>query len=482
VNERLVLVGYGMTGHRLLTALRAAGAPHRRQVTVLAEETRPAYDRIRLSECLRGTRPETLLLDDVTPGGDGAGVRVHLGDPVVALDRAGRLVTTASGRTLGYDVLVLATGSRPYVPEVPGARAEGCCGYRTVEDAAAIRARAARARTAAVVGGGLLGLEAAGALRALVPDTHVVEFAPWLMHRQLDEQGGRTLRRHIEDLGVTVHTGTRVTQITTDEDGRASGLRLATPDGDPLPGVDADLVVFAAGVRPRDELARNCGLVVDPGGGIVVDESCRTSDPRIHAIGECALTPDGRVHALAAPGFAMADVVADLLLGTPSAFSGADTSTSLKLLDVAVASFGDALGDTPGAHEVRYLDTAAGVYRNLRVGDDGRLLGGVLVGDSSGYAALRSLAGAGVPRASSVGDLVVPGPAGAAVAGRIPDDATACFCHNVSAGTVRCAAAADGRPDLDEVRRRTRAGTGCGSCVPALASLIDEQLTAHDHG
>ena len=392
------------------------------------------------------------------------------------MDRAARLVRTASGRTLGYDVLVLATGSRPFVPGVPGAGAEGCLGYRTVEDAAAIRARAPRARAAAVVGGGLLGLEAAGALRALGPATHLVEFAPWLMSRQLDEHGGRTLRRHIEALGVTVHTGTRVTQVRTDAHGRVTGLRLAAQDGAPLPAVDAGLVVFAAGVRPRDELARACGLAVGPGGGIVVDEACRTSDPRIHAIGECALTPDGRTHALTVPGFAMAEVVADRLLGRTAAFTGADTSTRLKLLGVEVASFGDALGETPGAREVSYRDTAAGVYRNLRVGEDGRLLGGTLVGDSSGYAALRSLTGVDGPPAVAAGELVVPDRYGAATVGRLPDEATACFCHDVTARTVRRAAAADGRPDLDSVRRRTRAGTGCGSCVPALASLIGEQL------
>ncbi|KUO15312.1 FAD-dependent oxidoreductase [Streptomyces dysideae] len=478
MNNRLVVVGYGMVGHCLLTALDASGVLRDWQVTVLAEEDVPAYDRIHLSRYLQETEPAGLLLGE--PGfRDRAGIRTRLGDPVVAVDRRGRRVTTAAGHVVGYDVLVLATGSRSFVPPVPGADATGCFAHRTVEDVRAIRAHCAGAGVGAVIGGGLLGLEAANSLRGLGLTPHVVEFSPWLMPRQLDEHGGWTLRRHIEDLGIAVHTGTSLTGIDTDEHHRATAVRLQAPDGAPPTRVDVDAVVFAAGVRPRDELARSCGLAVGERGGIVVDETCRTEDERVYAIGDCALTVDGRVHGLLAPGNAMARVVADRLAGGTETFTGVDTATRLKLLDVDVACFGDAPGVAPGGYEASHLDTRAGVYRKLRVSAEGRLLGGLFVGDTSGYAALRPLAGSGRPLPASVEELVVPGPlpGRSAAVGALPDEAVVCHCHHVPAGTVR-SAVRNGCADLASVGCRTRAGTGCGSCTEAVASLLGEGLTA----
>ncbi|MCX2967766.1 MULTISPECIES: nitrite reductase large subunit NirB [Streptomyces] len=475
----LVLVGHGMVGQRFLEALVDQPGAAAWRITVLAEEPRPAYDRVHLTSWFAGTGAEELAL--AAPGflAD-HGIDLRLGDPAAAIDRAARTVTTASGRVLAYDALVLATGSSPFVPPVPGHDAAGCHVYRTLEDVEAISADARRARTGAVVGGGLLGLEAAGALTALGLETHVVEFAPRLMALQVDEGGGRLLRRKVEELGVRVHTGAATEAVLTGEDGRVSGMVLA--DGREL---RTDLVVFSAGVRPRDELARGSGLAVGERGGVAVDEHCRTSDPCVYAIGECARAADGRVYGLVAPGYAMAETAARALAGTPGerdVFTGADTSTQLKLLGVEVASFGDAHGAAEGALDVVYSDSRSGVYKKLVVGGDGRLLGGVLVGDTESYGRLRPLAAGGEPLRTPPEQLVLPAALGSAGADVPPEDAVVCSCHNVSRGRVREAVREQGCVTVPEVRKCTRAGTGCGSCVPALGALVAEELEAGGAG
>src|SRR6266508_4574706 len=323
---RLVVVGNGMVGHRLVAALRDRDPGGTWEITVLAEEGRPAYDRVRLSAWFDGEALDLPAVD---------GVAVRLGEPALTLDPAGRKVFTRDA-AYDYDALVLATGSYPFVPPVPGRDRPGCFVYRTVDDLEALSAYAAGRGTGVVVGGGLLGLEAANALHRLGLATHVVEFAPRLMPMQVDEAGGAMLRRHIEDLGLTVHTGRSAARITgagPDAD-HTEAHQVVFEDGGV---VRTDVVVFAAGVRPRDELARAAGLTIGPRGGVVVDDACRTSDPHIFAIGECAHL-GGRVYGLVAPGYAMAEVVADRLLGGAATFPGADTSTKLKLLGVDVAA------------------------------------------------------------------------------------------------------------------------------------------------
>ncbi|WP_395293168.1 nitrite reductase large subunit NirB [Kitasatospora hibisci] len=469
----LVLVGHGMVGQRFLEAFTEQPGAEGWRITVLAEEPRPAYDRVRLSALFDGKTAEDLAL---CPPGFLAehGIDLRLGDPVTAVDRAERTVTTRAGERLCYDALVLATGSVPFVPPVPGKEAAGCHVYRTIEDLDAIRADAGRAGAGVVVGGGLLGLEAAGALRAMGVATHVVEFAPRLMAVQVDEGGGELLRRKIEELGVTVHTSAGASGVETGEDGRVRALALS--DGRELA---ADLVVFSAGVRPRDQLARDCDLPVGPRGGIVVDEHCRTADPAVLAIGECAQTVDGRVYGLVAPGYQMADTAARALAGTAgSGFTGADTSTKLKLLGVDVASFGDPHGTAEGALDVLYSDSRRGVYRKLVIGTDGALLGGVLVGDTESYGTLRPLATAGKPLTTPAEQLVLP--AGFAAAGPValPDDAVLCSCHNVTQGAVRAAVHEDGCDSVAAVKKCTRAGSGCGSCVKQLTTVVNEELAA----
>jgi nitrite reductase (NADH) large subunit len=466
--KHLVVAGNGMAGQRLVEALRDRDRERKWRVTVLAEESRRAYDRVNLSSYLDGAAPADL---DLVPDGcyGPGGYELRLREAVRAIDRAERTVTTSLGGRLGYDALVLATGSAPFVPPVPGARLPGCFVYRTLDDLDAIRDAAGRAaattrgrRAGLVVGGGLLGLEAARALRLLGMSPHVVELGPRLMPLQVDAGGGALLRTMVEELGVTVWTGTSLREIA--RDGKRMLATLA--DGTEL---DLDVVVFAAGVRPRDELAPEAGLPVGPRGGIVVDDGCRTVDPAVYAIGECACA-GGRVYGLVAPGYAMADVVASRLTGGGASFAGADTSTKLKLLGVDVASFGDALAATDGALEVTLNDPVARSYAKLVVsGDASTLLGGVLVGDVSRFGALRPLVGRPLP-----GDPVTMiAPAGAAAgAETLPGDAQVCSCFGVTKDTISAAIADCRLTDVAGVKEATRAGTGCGSCVPALKQLL----------
>ncbi|MFC4146241.1 nitrite reductase large subunit NirB [Micromonospora mangrovi] len=456
---RLVVIGNGMVGQRFVEALRARDTDGRWRVTVLAEERRPAYDRVRLSAFFDGVDADELNLH--TPDD---GVELRLGEPATGIDRARRVVTTAAGEH-PYDALVLATGSSAFVPPVPGTELPGVFVYRTLDDLTAIRAHAEGRRTGAVIGGGLLGLEAANALRLLGLATSVVEFAPRLMPVQVDEAGGAMLRRYVQELGVRTYLGVATTALRPGPDGAVAALDLS--DGGT---VDADLVVVAAGIRPRDELARAAGLALGPRGGVLVDATCRTADERIWAVGECAAV-DGTCHGLVAPGYATAEVVADRLLGGAATFPGADTATKLKLLGVDVASFGDAHGTTPGCLDVTFTDPATRSYAKLVLSDDARtLLGGVLVGDASAYPTLRASVGGPLPGPPLA--LLAPAGGAGAGAGALPAAAQVCSCNAVTREQID-AAIADGCADVPALKACTRAGTSCGSCVPMLKQLLD---------
>ncbi|HEY8473885.1 MAG TPA: nitrite reductase large subunit NirB [Natronosporangium sp.] len=475
--KRLVVVGNGMVGQRFLAAIAERDTDRQWQVTVLAEEPRPAYDRVRLSALFDGASIEELTL----PAVDCERVELRLAEPARRIDRDRRVVATDAGE-YGYDALVLATGSAPFVPPIDGADRPGVFVYRTIEDLLAIREYARTCRTGAVIGGGLLGLEAANALRLLGLSTQIVEFAPRLMPLQLDEAGAAMLRRYIEELGITVRLGAATTAITS------TGLELSGGTS-----AAADLVVIAAGVRPRDQLAREAGLPIGPRGGVLVDATCRTADPHVWAIGECAAiaetswpepvpepggSPDGtvagvpgRCYGLVAPGYAMAEVVADRLVGGAGTFPGADTSTKLKLLGVDVASFGDAHGTSPDALAVTWTDPATRVYAKLVLSDDAKtLLGGVLVGDTTAYPTLRACLGGALPGPP----LSVLAPAGAgSTTATLPGTAQVCSCNAVTKAAITDAIAA-GCTDIAAVKEGTRAGTGCGSCVPLLKQLLAE--------
>ncbi|WP_281276090.1 nitrite reductase large subunit NirB [Saccharopolyspora antimicrobica] len=459
-----MVVGHGMVGHRLVEELRARDSAGSWRIVVLGEEPRPAYDRVALSSYLDGKSAADLSLTGPEVLADPL-VELRLGTAVTGVDRTARTVSTSDGSVLGYDALVLATGSRPFVPPVPGHDLDGCFVYRTIEDLDAIRAAAVEGAPGVVIGGGLLGLEAANALRLLGMRPHVVEMAPRLMPLQVDEGGGQVLGRLVGDLGLTVHCGAATKSI--DGDGRVRGVTLA--DGTLI---GTELVVFSAGVRPRDELAGIAGLERAERGGILVDEFCRTADENVWAIGECAAV-QGRCYGLVAPGYSMAEGVAEQLMGLGGgAFPGADLSTKLKLLGVDVASFGDAHGETEGALEVVYANNAAGTYAKLVLSDDARvLLGGVLVGDAGAYSVLRPLVGRELPAPPE--QLLLP--AGSGVdAGALPADATVCSCNNVTKQDITAAIAEHGLTDVPGIKACTKAGSSCGSCVPMLKNLLGE--------
>ncbi|MFG2620501.1 nitrite reductase large subunit NirB [Streptomyces sp. NPDC048507] len=483
--QTLVVIGHGMVGHRLLEALAerdALAGPAARpgagwQVTVLAEEHRPAYDRVHLSAAFTGATATDLALGD-PDFFERHGIDLRLGDPALSIDTEARTVTSAAGSVLTYDALVLATGSYPFVPPIDGADAEGCFTYRTLDDVEALTAYAGadRVRSGVVIGGGLLGLEAAGALRTLGLATHVVEFAPRLMPLQVDDGGSAALRATIESMGVAVHTGVGAAGVQVRTDGRAQALRLTSGEE-----IGADVVVFSAGVRPRDRLARECGLAVGDRGGVVVDAHCRTSDPYVYALGECAQTADGKVYGLVAPGYQMAEAVADALAGPGEAvFTGADTSTKLKLMGADVASFGDPFAPEgrDGAVSVVFSDAREGVYKKLLLGPDGALLGGILVGDAQAYGSLKPHAGRQLPAPPEAFILPVSEGTPPPGADALPDDAVVCSCHNVTKGHVRAAVAAESLTDVGGIKKCTKAGSGCGGCVGTLQAVLDAELAA----
>jgi len=471
---RLVVVGNGMVGHRFVEAAAGRGVLPRYSCVVVSEEPRLAYDRVNLSKWFDGKSDAELSL--VSEGQyEGLGVEVVRGEAVTALDREARVVRFASGHELPYDELVLATGSYPFVPPIPGKDLPGCFVYRTIDDLVAIRDAAGTAKRAAVIGGGLLGLEAAKALLSLGLETHVIEFAPRLMPLQVDEIGAAVLRARIEELGVQVHLSTSTREIVAGDDGRVAGLRFANGTEIPI-----ELLVFSAGIRPRDELARAAGLNLGERGGIAIDEACRTSDPRIFAIGECAVF-EGKTYGLVAPGYRMADVAAATLAGESLAFQGFDMSTKLKLLGVDVGSFGDAFATTPGARVISIFDQASSLYKKLVVSaDKQQLLGGVLVGDASAYSQLLAHVQTGMKLPERPEELVLHAREGGAKSGfgvdALPDAAMICSCHNVDKGQI-CAAIREQKiTAIGEVKSCTKAGTGCGSCVSLVDQLLKHEL------
>jgi nitrite reductase (NADH) large subunit len=471
--RRIVVVGNGMVGHRFVEAAIDRGLTDDAQIVVIGDEAIPAYDRVALSSFFDDISAADLLL--VEPGAyERAGVSLLLGERAVEIDREARVVTSDHGRVLPYDALVLATGSYPFVPPVDGADSPGVFVYRTIEDLERLRdhVHARGCRVGAVVGGGLLGLEAANALRKLGLIAHVVEAAPRLMAVQLDEGGAAALRRRVEGLGVQVHTAMSLTRVAPDEQGQVR--RLEFGDGTSL---EVDVLVIAAGIRPRDELARRCGLVTGERGGVVIDDCCRTSDPAIHAIGECA-SHQGRVYGLVAPGYRMAEALADVLTGADTRFDAVEPATKLKLLGIDVAACGDSHGVTENSHSIVWNDPAAGVYKKIVLSPDaGRLIGAVLVGDASAYPALVTILNGDLPLPDQPGSLIAPNGAPATLApGSLGANATVCSCLNVTKKRIVGAVVEGAASDIATIKACTKAGTGCGSCVPILHEILRDEM------
>ena len=479
INEKkkqLVIIGNGMVGHHCVEQLIERGATSTYQIHVFGDERHRAYDRVHLSEYFSGKDADALALGEANLH-ETHGVSLHLGVRITEIDRDRGEVITSEGR-LPYDSLIIATGSYPFVPPIPGPDAsehpQARLVYRTLDDLDAIRDHSAHARRGVVIGGGLLGLEAANALKSLGLEAHVVEFAPRLMPVQLDDQGGAALRERIEALGVGVHTGCATEEIIATPDNDYA-YRMLFKSGEHL---DTDLVLFSAGIRPQDQLARDCGLEVGERGGIVIDETCRTSDPEIFAIGECARW-NGQVFGLVAPGYTMARTVAGCLTEVCEPFNGADMSTKLKLLGVDVGSIGDAFGTTEGSKSYRYIDEAGSGYRRLVVSNDGKkALGAVLVGDNSYYDTLLQYVQNGIDLPEDPAVLILPQSEGGAPtlgADALPDTAMVCSCHNVTKGAI-CQAVDEGCADIAALKIETKASTGCGGCAALLKQVFEHEL------
>ena len=472
---KIVVIGNGMVGYKFCEKLRAKQNATQIELVVFGEEPRPAYDRVHLSAFFAGKSAEDLSMAPLEWYAANE-ITLHLADPVQSIDRELQTVRSFKGITERYDYLVLATGSSAFVPAVPGVEKDGVFIYRSIEDLEMMTAYARKAKTGAVIGGGLLGLEAAKAMLDLgIADTHVIEFAPRLMPRQIDDAGSAILRNKLELLGLKIHTNKNTSAVTGQD--CISGMRFADDSA-----IDADMLVISAGIKPRDELAKLAGLETGLRGGIVVNEKMLTADERIFAIGECALY-NGMVYGLVAPGYEMAEVVAVNLLGGNKSFTGYDMSTKLKLIGVDVASFGEPFAAGDEVRTLVYEDTMKGIYKRINISADGKqLLGGILIGDAEQYnMLLQTCKNKTVlppnPEEMMLGARNGEAAAGAGVLG-LPGEAVICSCEGITKDDVCNAVSNDGCETVDAIKKCTKAGTGCGGCVPMVKDLMLHTLKA----
>jgi len=425
--QTIVVVGNGMVGLRFCEQLTAFDERKRFRIVTFCEESRAAYDRVGLTNFFAHRDAEKLMLAR-KEWYESVGIELHIGDRAIQIDRDRRSVRSLKGVQINYDKLIMATGSFPFVPSVPGVQKQGIFVYRTIEDLEHIIAYSKKAKSCAVIGGGLRGLEAAKATFDLGLETHVIEFAPRLMPRQLDEAGSRTLLHKIRDIGVHVHLGKSSKEIH----GESSIQRIEFNDGTFL---DCDMLIVSAGIRPRDDLAKQSSLQIGELGGILVNDRLQTSDPNIFAIGECALH-GGMIYGLVAPGYTMAETVAANFCGDNRTFSGTDLSTKLKLMGIDVASFGNYEAGQDVSHSLTWEDPSSGVYKKLLFSLDGKtLLGGILVGDTSDYGCLSVFAKSASPLPCAPYELILGSSKGSSALGGIdatPDSAQVGSCNNVT--------------------------------------------------
>ncbi|PMG14882.1 nitrite reductase large subunit [Vibrio splendidus] len=473
--KKIVVVGNGMVGHKFIDNILQSESDEFDVIT-FSEEPRLAYDRVQLTAYFkRGNADDLALTSEEYYQSNG--VNYLLNARVAQLDTENKCVVTESGHTESYDTLILATGSFPFVPPIPGNDQEHCHVYRTIEDLDAIELSSKGSKSGVVIGGGLLGLEAANAVKNLGLETHVVEFAPRLMAVQLDDGGGALLRRKIEDLGVQVHTEKATSEIVAGENAR---YRMNFADGTHL---ETDMIVFSAGIRPQDALARSSDIAIGERGGIVINDHCQTNIDNVYAIGECALW-DNKIFGLVAPGYSMAKIAAAHIVsgGTDDvAFTGADMSTKLKLLGVDVASIGEVHGQTEGAQSYTYNDEIEQVYKRLIISADGKkIVGAVLVGDAEAYGSLLQIKQNDMPLPENPSVLILPNVAddsGSAMGVEaLPDSAVICSCFDVTKGDIKDAVSA-GCTTMAALKETTNASTGCGGCSALAKQVLDSELS-----
>ncbi len=465
--QEVVVVGNGMVSVRFCEKLLEYDKNKRFHIKVLGEECRPAYDRVQLTSFFEKESADELLMQSAEWYKE-QDIELHTGDRVVTIDRKHKTVTTASGFQYGYDHLILATGSSPFVPPIKGTDLPGVFVYRTIEDLEAIREYAKTAKTASVIGGGLLGLEAAKAVHDMGLETTVIERSPRLLARQVDTGGGVILKHLIESLGVHVLTEKITLHFTGEE--KVTGIAFENDEHQPT-----DMIIISAGIRPNDELAKECDISIGPRGGIEIDSQTRTSDHHIHAIGECALYK-GMIYGLVAPGYDMADVAAANLCHEKKLFEGADMSTKLKLMGVDVASAGEPLLPEEQTKAVVVFDSHRGIYKKLVLSLDGsKLLGAVLVGDATEYGLLSAICKKGMELPEQPETLLVKTGAHNDVEIEYDDEEVICSCKDVTAGAIR-KAVQEGATTFGAVKKTTHCGTGCGGCAAVATDIFEIEM------
>ncbi len=469
--KKMIIVGNGMTSVKFCQKIEEAGLLDAYEVLVIGEEKYLGYDRVHLTDYYTGTSIETLTLAP-SEWYRKNNIQVLSSNLVTEIDKESKEIKTQHGEVKSFDVLVLATGSSAFVPPIAGAEKTGVFVYRTFEDLDAIKSYVKDARKGVVIGGGLLGLEAAKAIMDDHVEATVLERMPGLMGRQLDEKGAAMLQVKLEKQGLKVIANANISGFEGND--KVTGVKFA--DGNIL---ETNIVVISAGIKARDELARKAGLEVGKNGGIVVDEGMQTSVPGIYAIGECALAA-GMIWGLVAPCYQMAEVLADRLKGGEKSFTGADMSTKLKLIGIEVASFGDALGQTPGSIPLILENRLTGTYKRLNLSGNGKyLLGGILVGDSSDYNLMLQAYKNKIKLPDNPDSMLVAQGKGGGLAFGVldlPEDATICSCESVSKGKICHVIETSGIVNVSDIKKCTKAGTGCGGCVPMLDDLLTATL------
>jgi len=475
----IIVVGNGMVGYKFCEKFVEKSEAKDFKITVFGEEPRPAYDRVHLSEFFENQDAKALEMAPAEWYADNA-IELITGERVADISRSDKTITTAKDRQFFYDYLVLATGSSPFVPPIKGVEKEGVFVYRTIEDLEGMLAYAAKLKAkkpdarAAVLGGGLLGLEAGKAVMDMGLEPHIVEFASKLMPRQLDSRSSQVLQLKLESIGLNIHLSKATNQILGDK--AITGMEFGEDDI-----LDVDMLVVSAGIRPRDELGKNCGLEVGVRGGIVVNNKMQTSDENIYAIGEIALYSQ-MIYGLVAPGYDMASVAVDQIVGKTESLmpDDIDMSTKLKLIGVDVASFGEPFMPAAKGHSVIFENKTQHLYKRINVSLDGKsLLGGILVGDASDYNMLHQvyLNGMAIPEDPS--QLILPASEGGSSFGSVldlPEIAQVCSCESVSKGDICCSITEGESNNLDDVVTKTKATTGCGGCKPMVVDLVNETL------
>jgi nitrite reductase (NADH) large subunit len=472
MRKRIVLIGNGMTGYKFCEKFASSLLKEQYELVVFGEEPHPAYDRVHLTSYYTGTVPDELLL---APAGwyDEHNIDLLTNEKVTAIDREAKTVSSEKEKTYSYDILVLATGSSAFVPPIEGIEKEGVFVYRTFDDIDKIKKYIPKASKAAVIGGGLLGLEAAKAVLDDGLPTSIIEFASRLMPRQLDPQGANILKSKLENFDLEVLLNKSTEKITGN--GKLEGLQFA--DGSSL---DADLLVISAGIRPRDELARSAGLEVHQRGGIVVNSKMETADPSIFAIGECVVVHN-MVWGLVAPCYEMAEILVNNIGGQSQEFLGFDLSSKLKLIGTDVASFGEALVESDKIKTIVYENKSRGIYKRLNISEDGKyLLGGILVGEAEEYNMLKQVVNNKIALPENPEDFILGARGGEGAAGigvgDLPDTAAICSCENITKGDILSAIETDGAESVPKIKKCTKAGTGCGGCAPMLDDLLTHYM------